>query len=125
MLALLESAGLFDGFFTPRNVLLLSAMLFCVGLYGVLSRRNLLVILMSLEVMLVAVNVVLVLFSRMHGAEVENTYAGFLDAHTGQFFALMTMTVAAGEVGVGLAIVVALYRANRSLDVDDAAELRN
>ncbi|NUQ34281.1 MAG: NADH-quinone oxidoreductase subunit NuoK [Planctomycetaceae bacterium] len=117
--------------FTPTKVLILSGALMSIGVYGVLARRNLIVMLMSLEMMLVAVNVVLVLFSRMHASEgmaghvSQHTYeAAFLGAHTGQIFTLMIMTVAAGEVGVGLAILVALYRSRNSIDVDQARELR-
>lgn len=114
-------------FFTPRMVMALSSVLFCIGAYGVLGRKNLLVMLMSLELMLVAVNIVLVLFSRIHyGAAVDPVQDPelFRSAHAGQFFTLMVMTVAAGEVGVGLAIVVLLYRMKGAIDVDQARELR-
>jgi NADH-quinone oxidoreductase subunit K len=119
-----------EQFLTPRNALLLASLLFCVGVYGVLARRNLLVMLMSLEMMLVAANVALVAFSRWHGGELgllERTAdpEAFRHAHTGQFFTLMVMTVAAGEVGVGLAIVVTLYRSRHSLNLDAAKELRH
>lgn len=109
--------------FTPQTVMLLSAMLFCLGVYGVLARRNLLVLLMSLELMLTAVNIMLVLFSRIHAGEVMQA-SEILDQHAGQFFSLMIMTVAAGEVGVGLAIVITIYRMRHSIEVNEAAELR-
>ena len=78
-------------------------------------------------VLLVAVNVALVLFSRMAGAEPDATSSdqAFRLAHTGQFFTVMVMTVAAGEVGVGLAFVVTLYRTRGSLNMQDAAEMRH
>lgn len=108
--------------FTPQTVMLVAAVIFSLGVYGVLARRNLLVLLMSLEMMLVAVNILLVLFSRI---EAGNAIAENVSiAHAGQIFTLMVMTVAAGEVGVGLAIVVTLYRMRRSIETDEAAELR-
>jgi len=115
-----------DEFLTPKNVLMLSSVLFCIGVYGVLARRNMLIIMMSLELMLVAVNVALVGFSRLQGAELDEnaTYEAFRHAHTGQFFTLMVMTVAAGEVGIGLAIIVTLYRTWNSIEVDKVRELR-
>lgn len=120
-----------DGMFTPQSVLVLSGALLSIGVYGVLARRNLLVMLMSLELMLVAVNIILVLFSRIHASEALGAATSqhafelaFLSAHTGQIFTLMIMTVAAGEVGIGLAILVALYRSKRTIDVGEARELR-
>lgn len=103
-------------------------MLLSIGVYGVLARRNLLVMLMSLELMLVAVNIVLMLFSRMEASQatgsVESIALMLRHAHTGQVFTLMVMTVAAGEVGVGLAILITLYRARGSIDMRDATELK-
>lgn len=105
----------------PKVVLLLSAVLFCAGLYGVLSRRHLIMLLMCLELMLNAVNIALIVFAR-HWA---GAGADLLGAHTGQFFTLMVMSVAAAEVGIGLAIIVAVYRRKQSSDTDAAVELRN
>jgi len=105
----------------PRLVLLLAAVLFCCGVYGVLSRRHLIMMLMSLELMLNAVNIMLVTFSR-HWA---GRGSDMLGAHSGQFFTLMVMAVAASEVGIGLAIIVALYRRRHTADADAATELRN
>ncbi|MBX3459041.1 MAG: NADH-quinone oxidoreductase subunit NuoK [Planctomycetes bacterium] len=104
----------------PKVVLLLAAVLFSAGLYGVLSRRHLIMLLMSLELMLNAVNIALVVFSR-HWA---GKGAGLIGAHSGQFFTLMVMAVAAAEVGIGLAIIVALYRRRQTSDSDAAAELK-
>ncbi len=115
-----------EEFLTPKNVLMLASVLFCIGVYGVLARRNMLIIMMSLELMLVAVNVALVGFSRMQVADLPDgaTYEMFRHAHTGQFFTLAVMTVAAGEVGIGLAIIVTLYRTWNSIEVDKVRELR-
>jgi NADH-quinone oxidoreductase subunit K len=90
---------------------LLSAGLFCVGLAGVMLRRNPLVILLSLEIMLNSGNLLLIAMSR---------YVGRND---GQVFALVVMGVAAAEVVVGLGLIVALSRARESLDVDELREL--
>ncbi len=86
--------------------------MFTIGTVGVLVRRNALVIFMSVELQLNAVNLALVAFSRQHGNV------------TGQVLAFFSMVVAAAEVVVGLAIIVTLYRMRRSADVDDASLLR-
>lgn len=93
-----------------EHYLILSALLFCIGLYGALSRRNTIVILMSIEIMLNAVNIALVAFSR---------YIVPL-LLTGQVFALFVIVVAAAEVAVGLAIIIALYRSRETVDVEQA-----
>jgi NADH-quinone oxidoreductase subunit K len=91
----------------PGHVLTVSLLLFGVGVLGVLTRRNAIIILMSIELMMNAANLNLVAFSRQH-------------AHlTGQVFGVFTIAVAAGEVAVGLAIVLALYRQFGSIHVDD------
>ena len=92
--------------------LMVSGLLFTIGTVGVLVRRNALVIFMSVELQLNAVNLALVAFSRLHGNL------------TGQVLAFFVMVVAAAEVVVGLAIIVTLYRMARSADVDDAHLLR-
>ena len=94
------------------HVVLLAAALFAVGLLGVMCRRNVLLILLSVEIMLNAANLALVAFSRLHAN---------LD---GQVFVFFTMTVAAAEVAVGLAIVIALYRLRQTTDVGETTELR-
>jgi NADH-quinone oxidoreductase subunit K len=106
----------------PKLVLFLAAVLFSAGMYGVLSRRHLIMLLMSLELMLNAVNIALVTFSR-HWAGQPDVSA--ISSHTGQFFTLMVMAVAAAEVGIGLAIIVAIYRRKQTSDTDAAAELKN
>jgi NADH-quinone oxidoreductase subunit K len=92
--------------------LLLSAVLFVLGAIGVLVRRNPLVILISIELMLNAANLALVAFSRQ------------LLNIEGQLFALMSMTVAAAEAVVGLAILVDIFRVRDAEDIDDLSELR-
>jgi NADH-quinone oxidoreductase subunit K len=87
--------------------LILSAILFTLGAVGVLIRRNALVMFMSVEMMLNAVNLTLV------------TYSRFLDNIDGQIFVLLVMAVAAAEAAVGLAIVVSLYRHTETTDVDE------
>ncbi len=90
-----------------EHYLVVSAILFCVGLFGVIVRRNLLVIYMGLELMLNAANLALVAFSRFNNN---------LD---GQVFVFFTITVAAAEVAVGLALIVALYRKRQTAQVED------
>lgn len=92
--------------------LVLSVFLFGTGLVGVLTRRNPLVVLLSLELLLNAGNLALLAFSRMHGNQ------------DGQVFALIVMVVAACEVAVGLGLIVALYRRRIPIDVDQLSELR-
>jgi NADH-quinone oxidoreductase subunit K len=96
----------------PANYLFLSALLFTIGAFGVLIRRNAIVVFMCIELMLNAVNLSLVTFSRMHGDL------------TGQVIAFFTMVVAAAEVVVGLAIIVSVFRTRRSASVDDANLLK-
>ena len=90
----------------------LSAILFVLGALGALTRRNLIVILMSIELMLNAVNLALVAFSRQWGDL------------AGHIFVLMVIVVAAAEVAVGLGIVIALFRNRESLNVEDVSLLR-
>ena len=92
--------------------LVVSALIFATGVGGVLTRRNPLVILLCLELMLNAANLALVAFSRMHGN------------HDGQVFALIVMVVAACEVAVGLGLIVAIFRRRLPIDVDEMRELQ-
>ena len=94
------------------NYVFLSALLFSIGSAGVLLRRNAIVVFMCVELMLNATNLAFVTFARMHGS---------LD---GQVIALFVMVVAAAEVVVGLAIIMAIFRARRSASVDDANLLK-
>ena len=95
-----------------QQFLILSAFLFCTGAYGVIARRNAVLVLMSIELMLNAVNINLVAFSAF-GRNVA-----------GQVFALFVLTIAAAEVGVGLAIVLLIYRNIHSADLDDVHALK-
>ncbi len=90
-----------------NQFLVLAAVLFCIGVYGVLSRRNGVMVLMSIELILNAVNINLVAFS------------AYLQNITGQVFSLFIIAVAAAEVGVGLALVLMLYRNRTSIDLDE------
>ena len=96
----------------PANYLVLSAILFTIGAFGVLIRRNAIVVFMCIELMLNAANLTLVTFSRINGT---------LD---GQIIAFFVMVVAAAEVVVGLAIIVAIFRTRKSASVDDANLLK-
>lgn len=95
------------------NYLVLSAALFTIGTLAVLLRRNAIVVFMGVELMLNAANLAFVTFARMHG-----------DLH-GQVMAFFVMVVAAAEVVIGLAIIVAIFRTRRSASVDDVNLLKN
>jgi NADH:ubiquinone oxidoreductase subunit K len=92
--------------------LAVSALIFCIGASGVLTRRNPLVILLCLELMLNAGNLALIAFARMHGNG------------DGQVFALIVMVIAACEVTIGLGLIVAMYRRRVPIDVDEMRELQ-
>jgi len=95
-----------------EHYLVVSALLFCIGLLGVILRRNLLVIYMSLELMLNAANLALVAFSRFNGLL------------NGQVMVFFIITVAAAEVSVGLALIVALYRKRQTAHVEDLTTMK-
>jgi len=92
-----------------EHYLVLSAVLFSIGLYGVLAKRNAIIILMCIEIMLNAVNIALVAFSRY-------VVPSLL---TGQIFAIFVIVVAAAEASVGIAIIIAIYRNRESINVDE------
>jgi NADH-quinone oxidoreductase subunit K len=94
--------------------LLLSAALFGVGLYGVLARRNAVLALIGVELMLNAVNLQLVAYDAWYGDV----------SHTGQVLTLYVIALAAAEIGLGLAIILALFRARGTVDVDDVERVR-
>jgi NADH-quinone oxidoreductase subunit K len=94
------------------HYLVLSAILFSIGIVGIITRRNLIVVLMSIELVLNSVNLNLIAFSYQ-----------FSDL-TGQVFSVFTITVAAGEAAVGLGILVALYRLRSTTDLESAMELK-
>ena len=95
-----------------NQFLLLGAILFCIGVYGVIARKNAVMVLMSIELILNAVNINLLAFS---------LYNGNVD---GNVFALFIIAVAAAEVGVGLAMVLLVYRNRRSIALDELSEMK-
>lgn len=98
---------------TLNSYLLISVMLFAIGLLGVLIRRNTLVVFMCLELMLVAATLALVAFSRFNGTMDGNVFVFFI------------LTVAAAEVAVGLAIIVALFRKRQTIQINELNSLKN
>jgi NADH:ubiquinone oxidoreductase subunit K len=95
-----------------NNFLLLGAVLFCIGIYGVIARKNAVMVLMSVELILNSVNLNLLAFSQLHGNVDGNT------------FALYIIAVAAAEVGVGLAMVLLVYRNRKSIALDELSEMK-
>jgi len=95
-----------------NQFLLLGAILFSIGVYGVIARRNAVLVLMSIELILNAVSINLIAFGAMNGSIV------------GAVFTLFIIAVAAAEVGVGLAMVLLIYRNRKSVDLDDLAQLK-
>ena len=102
---------------TLNHYLFVAGILFAIGLAGVVVRRNIIVIYMCLEMMLSAANLTLVAFSRFHLVDGAPDYAA-------QSLVYFTITVAAAEVAVGLAIIVALFRAKQSVDVESVTKLQ-
>ena len=94
------------------NFLLLAAVLFCIGVFGVIARRNAVLVLMSIELILAAVNLNFVSFAMMN------------DNIDGQVFALFVIAIAAAEVGVGLAMVLMIYRNRKSIALDGLSEMK-
>ena len=92
--------------------LLLAAVLFCIGVYGVLARKNAVMVLMSIELILNSVNLNLLAFSQR------------LDSIDGNTFALYVIAIAAAEVGVGLAMVLLIYRNRRSISLDELSDMK-
>lgn len=97
------------------SYLALAAMLFCIGLYGVITKRNAVIVLFSIELMLNAVNVNLITFSKF----------GLHPSVTGQVFSLFVITIAAAEAAVGIAILIALYRNKGTVEVDKYNLMKN
>lgn len=99
----------------PLNAyLLLALILFCIGLYGALTKRNTVIVLICIELMLNAANINLVAFSKL----------GVTPSITGQIFSLFTISVAAAEAAVGIAILLAWYRHRQTVNVDEANSLK-
>lgn len=112
---------------TLNQYLLVSGLLFAIGFAGVLLRRNIIIIFMCLELMLNAANLSLVAFSRFHvqsSLPDSNGHVLTLPDYNGQVLVFFIITVAAAEVAVGLAIIVALYRARQTTHVEDINSLR-
>jgi NADH-quinone oxidoreductase subunit K len=103
---------------TLGDYLIVSGVLFTIGFAGVMLRRNLIIILMSLELMLNAANLSLVAFSRFH------VQPNGLPAYSAQVFVFFIITVAAAEAAVGLAIIVALFRVRQTTHVEDISTLK-
>ena len=95
-----------------NQFLLLGAVLFCIGVYGVIARKNAVLVLMSIELILNSVNINLLAFSLRNGEP------------AGQVFALYVIAVAAAEVGVGLALVLLIYRNRRTIALDELSEMK-
>ncbi|MCM2535749.1 NADH-quinone oxidoreductase subunit NuoK [Neobacillus ginsengisoli] len=95
--------------------LALALILFCIGLYGALTKRNTVIVLISIELMLNAVNINLVTFSKY----------GMAPSITGQIFALFAITVAAAEAAVGLAILISLYQNRKTVNIDEMDSMKN
>jgi NADH-quinone oxidoreductase subunit K len=95
--------------------LALALILFCIGLYGALTKRNTVIVLISIELMLNAVNINLVTFSKY----------GLTPSITGQIFALFAISVAAAEAAVGLAILISLYRSKKTVNIDEMNSMKN
>jgi NADH-quinone oxidoreductase subunit K len=103
---------------TLNDYLLVSGLLFAIGLAGVVLRRNIIIVFMCLELMLSAANLTLVAFSRFHVSH------NSLPDYNGQMLVFFVITVAAAEVAVGLAIIVALYRARQTIHTDELTSLK-
>jgi NADH-quinone oxidoreductase subunit K len=97
---------------TTNHYLVLSFLLFAIGVFGIAARKNMITVLMCIELVLNSVNINLIAFSYQHGNL------------TGQIFALFTITVAAGEAAVGLGILIALFRLRETTSLDEATDLK-
>ncbi len=112
---------------TLNHFLILGAVLFCVGLYGAISKRSAIAVLMGIEIMLNAVNITLVAFSAFNQVKASvpgvphSPYYGLL---TGQIFAIFIITVAAAEASVALAMIISIYRKRNTVDVGEIDMLK-
>jgi NADH:ubiquinone oxidoreductase subunit K len=115
---------------TIENVLIVSAALFAIGAYGVISRRSLITVIMSLELMFNGVVITAVAFSRLTPSAAllsgdPVTAEAVRSALTGHVFAIFVIAVAAGEAALAFALVFAIYRARESIEITDASEMKN
>jgi NADH-quinone oxidoreductase subunit K len=108
-----------------NNYIFLSLALFSIGIVGVLTRRNAIIIFMCIELMLNAVNLLLVAFSKMHYLRAVKLDAATTAGTDGQLFVFFIMVVAAAEVSVGLAIIVMMYRNIHSVDINFLNRLKH
>lgn len=108
-------------FFTLKSCLMLGGGIFIIGAWGAIARRNVLIVLISIELMLNAVNLVFASFARAHA----NASPGGTTGENGQIFALFIIAVAAAEAAVGLAIVITYFRNKESVDTRDLTEMKN
>lgn len=99
-----------------NEFLILGAVLFCIGVYGVIVRKNAVLVLMSIELILNSVNINLLAFDRLHSGDGQ--------VFDGQVFALYIIAVAAAEVGVGLAMVLLIFRNRKTIALDDLSEMK-
>jgi len=98
---------------TLNHFLVLGAVLFCIGLYGAIAKRSAIAVLMSIEIMLNAVNITMIGFSYFNTVKPYSTYL------TGQIFAIFVITVAAAEASVALAMIISIYRKTSTVDVTE------
>ncbi len=98
---------------TLNHFLVLGAILFCIGLYGAIAKRNAIAVLMGIEIMLNAVNITMIGFSYFNTVKPYSTHL------TGQIFAIFIITVAAAEAAVALAMIISIYRKRSTVDVTD------
>lgn len=110
---------------TIQHYIFLALALFSIGVIGVLTRRNIIIIFMCIELMLNAVNLLLVAFSKMHNMAATAIDAASKAGSEGQVFVFFIMVVAAAEVSVGLAIIVMMYRNTHSIDVNFLNRLKH
>ncbi len=108
-----------------NNYIFLSIALFSIGIIGVLTRRNAIIVFMCIELMLNAVNLLLLAFSKMHYLKAAAANAATTTGTDGQVFVFFIMVVAAAEVSVGLAIIVMLYRNTHSVDINFLNRLKH
>jgi NADH-quinone oxidoreductase subunit K len=114
-----------NGLMPITYYIVLSIVLFCIGVVGVLTRRNAIIVFMCIELMLNAVNLLLVAFSKMHNGSAIATNPASTVGIDGQLFVFFIMVVAAAEVCVGLSIIVMMYRNTHSVDINFLNRLKN
>lgn len=104
---------------TLNHFLVLGAVLFCIGLFGAITKRNAIAVLMGIEIMLNAVNITMVAFSFFNTVKGNGSFGAYSSLLTGQIFAIFIITVAAAEAAVALAMIIAIYRKRNTVDVGE------